>query len=189
MSPRLLPESGALIGRVRAVARSNRGIARGAWLAARVAATAVAAVLLLFHGWLLWHQLGSGELLDPLTATKWAAALAMVGGLVALKAAGVSLFKGRQALVMWTLVVIVHWSAAGRVAEVTTPENGPATAVTVALPAAEALTGLALALAALNPRAFTPTYVRLALVGAVPNARTLAGCRLDAPCRAPPLTA
>ena len=188
MSPRLLPKSGALIGRVRAVAHSNRGVARGAWLAARVGTGALAAILLIFHAWLLWRQLDSGQILDPLTATKWATALVMFGGLVALRAGGLSPFRGRQALVVWTLVAMVHWSAASRLPAAMSAD-GPATAVSLILPAAEALTGLALALAALTRRGADPSYVRLALVHDVQHAHTLVGCRSDGWGRAPPLTA
>ena len=189
VSPRLLPESGTLLARVRAVAHSRRGVARGAWLVARVAVAGFGGILLIFHAWLLWHQLDSGQLLDPLTATKWTAAVALLGGLVTLRVSGVSLLRGRQALIVWTLVALVHSGTASRVVDLVAPTDSPSTNVTLALPAAEALTGLALALVALIRRDTVPTYVRLAFVTAASSPRTLAGCRRDAPCRAPPLTA
>ncbi len=67
-----------------------------------------AAGLVVFHGFLLWDRIASLTLLDPVIALRWGAAAALVLGLVRLQRAGVPLLSGRKALVVWSLVALLH---------------------------------------------------------------------------------
>jgi len=72
----------------------------------------VGALLGGFHLWLLGHQAWSGQLSEPDVVLRWIAALALGGGLVALKRRGASCF-GRQAVAMWVLAALLHGPALG----------------------------------------------------------------------------
>ena len=85
------------------MARSARAIAR--W-------SAVAAGLALgsFHVSLFWNRLVVGDLFDPAIALRWLAAVALVSALVLLRRRGVPLVRGRNAGIIWLLVVLLHGS-------------------------------------------------------------------------------
>ena len=59
-----------------------------------------------FHLWLLGNQAWSGQLAEPDVVLRWAAALALVGGLVALKRRGETLI-GRKAVAIWVLAALL----------------------------------------------------------------------------------
>lgn len=65
-----------------------------------------------FHLWLLGNQAWSGQLSEPDLILRWAAALALAGGLVALRRRGESLV-GRKAVVIWLLAALLHGPALG----------------------------------------------------------------------------
>ena len=65
-----------------------------------------------FHLWLLGNQAWSGQLAEPDLVLRWAAALALAGGLVALRRRGESLV-GRKAVVIWLLAALLHGPALG----------------------------------------------------------------------------
>ena len=65
-----------------------------------------------FHLWLLGNQAWSGQLAEPDLVLRWAAALALGGGLVALRRRGESLV-GRKAVVIWLLAALLHGPALG----------------------------------------------------------------------------
>jgi uncharacterized membrane-anchored protein len=65
-----------------------------------------------FHLWLLGNQAWSGQLAEPDLILRWAAALALAGGLVALRRRGESLM-GRKAVVIWLLAALLHGPALG----------------------------------------------------------------------------
>ncbi len=69
-----------------------------------------AASLVVFHGFLLWDRVASLTLLDPAVALRWGAAAALALGLARLKRAGAPLLSGRGALVVWSLVALLHAS-------------------------------------------------------------------------------
>ncbi len=103
-----------------------------------------------FHAVLFFERLSSGQLLDPIALTRWIVGLVLVGVLLALKRSGVPLLWGRRALVFWTFVLFLHWSARAPAA----PIGGfdvpvDSTLVLVVLPAACSAAGLALGLLAL----------------------------------------
>ncbi len=67
-----------------------------------------AAALVVYHAVLLWDRVASLTLLDPVIALRWAAAAALAFGLVRMQLAGVPLLAGRRALIVWTLVALLH---------------------------------------------------------------------------------
>lgn len=67
--------------------------------------------VVLFHGWLLWQRITDLTLLEPLVALSWGLAALVLVGFVRLRRAGVPLFRGRRALAMWLLVLLLHAGA------------------------------------------------------------------------------
>lgn len=65
-------------------------------------------LLAVFHVWLFSADAVSGELAQPRVALRWAAAILVFAGFVALRRAGFSIFKGRRAVALWVLVVLLH---------------------------------------------------------------------------------
>lgn len=65
-----------------------------------------------FHLWLLGNQAWSGQLSEPDVVLRWTAALALAGGLVALRRRGQSLL-GRKAIAIWVLAALLHGPALG----------------------------------------------------------------------------
>ena len=71
-----------------------------------------AASLVVYHVVLLRDRVASLTLLDPAVALRWGAAIALVLGLLRLWSAGMPLLSGRRALVVWSLVALLHASMA-----------------------------------------------------------------------------
>ncbi|MEZ5421367.1 MAG: hypothetical protein R2708_29065 [Vicinamibacterales bacterium] len=65
-----------------------------------------------FHLWLLGNQAWNGQLAEPDVVVRWVLAIALAGGLVALKRRGASLFS-RQAVALWVLAALLHGPALG----------------------------------------------------------------------------
>ncbi len=80
-------------------------------LVSRVTGWAVSAVLVGFHGWLLWEHAATGRLLEPAVALRWALGAGLFGAIVALRAVGLPALFGRRAAVLWVLVSVLHWHA------------------------------------------------------------------------------
>lgn len=77
--------------------------------ALRLSALALAAAYLVaLHAELLWQRITSQTLLEPLVVLKWAGAAALVAALLRLRSAGVSVWRGRRAVVLWMLVLLLH---------------------------------------------------------------------------------
>ncbi len=76
----------------------------------RRSALGLGALLGGFHLWLLGSQAWNGQLSEPDVVLRWAAALALAGGLVALKRRGETLW-GRKAVVIWVLAALLHGPA------------------------------------------------------------------------------
>jgi hypothetical protein len=74
----------------------------------RIGSSALVAALVGYHVSLLWARLASGTLLEPIAAARWLAALALLTLLVGLRRRGASLVRGRPALVLWVLVLLLH---------------------------------------------------------------------------------
>jgi hypothetical protein len=90
--------------------------------------------LVVFHLVLFWNQIGDGRLLDPAVAVRWGVSALLLVVLTGLRRAGVPVFWGRRALVMWVLVALLHWTAmpAGDLDDIT-QRGGQATLVLVDL--------------------------------------------------------
>lgn len=83
----------------------------------RKALTGAGAILVLFHVWLLSGQVWTGEFAEPGRLVRWLFAFALLGALVALKRQGASVWRGRKAVAVWLLAVLLHApSVADRVA-------------------------------------------------------------------------
>lgn len=124
----------------------------GGWSAGARAVLGPAAVAALtgFHAWLFWTHAITGRLLDPATALRWVAAALIVAGFVARHRLGRPLTSGRQALVLWLLVALLHGHAAvsarGLPAAAAIPESVSVLIVQIATAAPGVLLGLGLLL-------------------------------------------
>lgn len=67
---------------------------------------------MLFHGQLLWHGWADGSLADLGVAAQWLASALLLVGLVRVYRRHASLFRGREAAVVWILVALLHGMAA-----------------------------------------------------------------------------
>jgi hypothetical protein len=77
----------------------------------RRSAIAVGIALAAFHLWLLAHQAWNGQLSNPATTGRWALALVLLGGLIALRRCGPQLLGGRRAVALWVLAASLHGPA------------------------------------------------------------------------------
>jgi hypothetical protein len=80
--------------------------------AVRAAGHVAFAALVAFHVWLLGLHLLDGRALQPATAARWGLAALVLVGFRALSRRNLPLFRGRRAVVLWLLVVILHCSGA-----------------------------------------------------------------------------
>jgi hypothetical protein len=69
--------------------------------------------LLAQHGLLLLQRVADGSLSDPAVLGRWVVGLLLVGAMLALRRAGVSLVRGREAAVFWLVVLVFHTAVAG----------------------------------------------------------------------------
>ena len=69
------------------------------------------------HLVLLGQRVADDSLFQPLVLARWALGLTLIAGLVALKWARGSVFAGRPALVLWSLVLLLHLVAGVPVAD------------------------------------------------------------------------
>ncbi len=76
-----------------------------------ILAGGVVAGLGLFHLQLLWSRVSEGALLRPAVSLRWALGLLALAGLLHLRRLRLPLLGGRRALGLWTLVLLLHWSA------------------------------------------------------------------------------
>lgn len=68
-------------------------------------------VLVAFHAWLLWTHATVGKLLEPDVAVRWGLAGLLGLAFWSLRRCGLPLFRGRRAVVLWMLVVLIHCHA------------------------------------------------------------------------------
>ena len=122
------------------------------------------ATLVAFHVWLFWGQWQLGQLADPLLAVKWGGSALIVATLVALQRRGIPLFRGRQALVIWTLAAVIHVGA-DSTAIAASPEFSP-TGLTFVVPTVAGVTLIAACalLGTLRRRRLVPAPATFALV-------------------------
>ena len=110
-----------------------------------ISASATLAILGLtaFHGILLWQRVLDLSLLKPIPAIRWLATAALIVGLYRLHHRGVSLVRGRGAVVLWLLVLLLHVSFAGPLADPSSPCHGlTGSEFLLALPAITVVLGL-----------------------------------------------
>ena len=94
------------------------------------------AVLIAFHAFLLWQRLLDLSLLKPGPAIRWLATAALLVGLYRLHRQGASLIRGRNAAVIWLLVLLLHASFWGPLADpASTTDGWTTTGLLFALPA------------------------------------------------------
>lgn len=158
------------------------------WVMFRRAAIASGGLLVLFHAWLLGHQLWDGQLLEPGLAIRWFVAGGLVAALAALRRSGGSLVWGRQAVSIWLLAALLHGPA---VAEAGLHPDSPALpeAVTALVQiAASAALGLGLLLVAAFLGRRTPSLAcrHAGVADRRPRAMRASGAARFAP-RPPPL--
>ena len=181
-------ETASALGRnVAGFFRSGSGLSRAAWRVVRGAGVLALAVLAVFHVSLLWSRLVDGQLLEPLVAARWLGAAALTAGLVTLRHRGVSLVAGRRALVVWLLVVLLHWGA--KPAATVADGNQPSTSDLIfVLPstAVAAFVGFGLLVATLAASRVRPALTCLCTMEPSDAGRTAAGWRPSAAARAPP---
>jgi len=108
--------------------RARRRASHGARLISVGAALGVV-LLLIQHALLLEQRIEDGSLLDPTVLGRWLVGLALTVGMLALRRAGLSLVRGRQAGVLWLAVLVLHLTAA------VTPAGSAAPSVVALLPA------------------------------------------------------
>lgn len=186
--PRQTEAVSALGRNVAGFFRSGSGLSRAGWRVVRVAGVLSVAALAFFHASLFWDRLVDGQLLDPLVAARWLSAIALTAGLVALRRRGVSLVAGRRSLVVWLLVVLLHWSAKPAVAVI--DDGQPSTSdliFVIPSTAAAALVGLGLLVATFAAsRLRRPALACLCTMEPSDAGRTASGWRPSAAARAPP---
>ena len=69
---------------------------------------ALVSFLTAFHLLLLWNRVVDGSVLDPAVAVEWVIGLTLLLGLMRLQRSGSSLMKGKGALILWLLVLLLH---------------------------------------------------------------------------------
>jgi hypothetical protein len=84
-------------------------------LLASIATAGLWAALLWFHAHLLWQRITDLTLFEPVVALRWGATVVILVALARLRRLGVPLFRGRRALILWLVVLLLH---AGSVAAV-----------------------------------------------------------------------
>lgn len=149
------------------------------------------ALVALYHAFLLWQRVADLTLFEPVIAARWLATLVLLLGLFRLHRRGVPLIWGRKALVFWLLVLLLHVSFYGPLAEgVEASLDIQRAGLMLALPAtfvavAMAAVCLALLAAFLGEPALerSATFTPLEAPGG-PSLRT--GWTLQLACRPPP---
>jgi hypothetical protein len=94
------------------------------------------ALLIAFHAVLLWQRVLDLSLFKPVPAIRWLATAALLIGLYRLRRRGGSPLRGRAAIVLWLLVLLLHVSFWGPLpAATSTFEDWAAGGLLLALPA------------------------------------------------------
>jgi hypothetical protein len=95
--------------------RNSCGPARRSWAATLASAAIGWAVLALLvqHALLLLQRVADGSLSDPAVLLRWLIGAVLGGAMLALRRAGVSLLRGREAAVFWLVVLVFHTAVAG----------------------------------------------------------------------------
>jgi hypothetical protein len=174
---------------LRAILRSRSRVARSARAIARWSGVAAGLALGLFHVALFRDRLVGGDLFDPAIALRWLAAVALVAALIVLRRQGLPLLRGRNASIVWLLVVLLHDSARALPVAPVDAASGTDASLIFVLPSTLAVVGLGIVCATIARR----RVAALAAVGLVAGpedfCRLSAGWRRGGTTRAPPLAA
>jgi len=85
---------------------------RGVWAALWAGLGRVSVgILVVFHAWLFWLHATEGKLFEADVALRWLVAGAVALAFWGLRRLGLPLFRGRRAVVLWLLVVLIHGHA------------------------------------------------------------------------------
>jgi len=130
-------------------------------------AAALGGLLVLFHLWLFGSQLLDGRLTELGPVLRWLMASGLVVALTGLHRSGASLFRGRKAISIWLLAVLLHGPAmAGDTLTQESPALAEVVTTLVQIAAASVALGLGLALlAGLLRRLFSRRLVMARAVG------------------------
>ncbi len=115
---------------------------------ARLACRVLVALLVIHHAVLLWQRVATQTLFDPAVALRWAATLGLLLAFLRLRRTGISLVWGHKAVAMWLLVLLLHVSFSGPLADSTesTLDLTPGSGLLLAIPATGAVVALLLTL-------------------------------------------
>lgn len=155
-------------------------------------AALMSAVVIGFHVFLLWQRVVDLSLFKPGPAIRWLATAALLLGLYRLHRQGASLIRGRNATVIWLLVLLLHASFWGPLADpIPASEGWTTTGLLFALPAITIiLGGVFPTIRKLLARVFARSRIRdLPSVELDWNSQsfaTRAGCLPSLACRPPP---
>jgi hypothetical protein len=157
-------------------------------LALRYGTGAVLAALVLFHAWLAGRRLADQSALDPHVLLRWLAGLGVVGALLWLRRLGLPLLRGRKALALWTVALLLHGNSDfGRLAAEAQATTAPEALVLVIPGVMSLVTASAfLLVAALRPRPLLAPATPEGLARSFSSGRLLAPGRTGRGCRAPP---
>jgi hypothetical protein len=99
-------------------------------------------LLVAFHAVLLWQRLVESTLLQPVPAIRWLATVGLAAALYKLHRNGVSLLRGRGAVILWLLVLLLHVSFWGPMTDTaSTYEGWSGPGLLLALPALTIILG------------------------------------------------
>ena len=153
-----------------------------------------AGLLAIFHLQLLWDRLVDLANLEIGAAIRWLATAAILGVVACLWKRGVSIFRGRPALVLWILVLLVHIQTpfGGPLAASSSTEGSPADDLLLVLPVSVSLAVVGRILFSSAQRSGTADRLRLResafkLLNPLPAIRPRAGFFTSLSPRAPPL--
>jgi hypothetical protein len=159
------------------------------WKQAGVGIGLLASALLVgFHGLLLWERILDLSIFEPLVALEWTAGILLLVVLRRLRQRDIPLFHGRKAVAFWLLVLLLHFIAAPPGASWIAEPGG----LLLALPATWILLGwlatlVALWLTGLMDRQLSATAPRHRRGSPPDRTRTSPGYRRQLLARPPPL--
>lgn len=116
--------------------RPSLARSRARKMLASASAALLISLLTLFHAVLLWQRVLDLSLFKPVPAIRWLATVALLVGVYRLHRRGVSPVRGRGAVVLWLLVLLLHVSFWGPLADPSSTGEGlTGTSLLLALPA------------------------------------------------------